>query len=125
MATFGERIPAGVRRFIDGRRLYTQLDISSKGPIAASRLANKSKDFHEEGGHVESTSVTAEEVLEQANKIFAPYTLKFASTVSWFTVWKSKVDSDLTMSTNAVVSERVARSFSSPDNRVHLTGDAA
>ncbi|KAF2637244.1 FAD binding domain-containing protein [Massarina eburnea CBS 473.64] len=47
--------------------------------------------------------ITPEEILEQANKIFAPYTLQFA-------VWK--------------ISERVARSFSSPDNRVHLVGDA-
>ena len=34
-------------------------------------------------------SITAEEVLEQANKIFAPYTLKFAAPLSWFAVWKS------------------------------------
>ena len=35
-------------------------------------------------------SITAEEVLEQANKIFAPYTLKFAAPLSWFAVWKSE-----------------------------------
>jgi phenol 2-monooxygenase (NADPH) len=70
-------------------RLYTQLDISSTGPIAQSRQG-KSQAFQEEGGHVESSSITAEEVLEQANRIFAPYKLKFASSLSWFAVWKSE-----------------------------------
>ncbi|KAF2199799.1 FAD binding domain-containing protein [Delitschia confertaspora ATCC 74209] len=91
-------------------RLYTQLDVSSTGPIAQSRLA-RDVNFQESGGRVDVHSITPEEVLEQANKIFAPYTLKFASTLSWFAVWK--------------ISERVARSFSSNDLRVHLAGDAA
>ena len=91
-------------------RLYTQLDTSATGPIAESRQA-KDSEFRESGGHVEASTVTAEEVLAQANRIFAPYTLKFASPLSWFTVWK--------------ISERVARSFSSKDLRIHLAGDAA
>jgi phenol 2-monooxygenase len=70
-------------------RLYTQLDISATGPITQSRQGRSAK-FQEEGGHVEASTITAEEVLEQANRIFAPYKLKFASTLSWFTVWKSK-----------------------------------
>ncbi|KAL8861115.1 MAG: hypothetical protein Q9178_002329 [Gyalolechia marmorata] len=92
-------------------RLYTQLDTSTTGPIAQSRQAKNSAEFQESGGHVDAHSVTADEVLQQANKIFAPYELKFAAPLSWFTVWK--------------ISERVARSFSSPDCRVHLAGDAA
>jgi len=92
-------------------RLYTQLDTSTTGPIAQSRQSNNSAEFQESGGHVDAHSVTAEEVLEQANKIFSPYKLKFAAPLSWFTVWK--------------ISERVARSFSSPDSRIHLAGDAA
>ena len=92
-------------------RLYTQLDTSTTGHIAQSRQSKNSAEFQESGGHVDAHSVTAEEVLEQANKIFSPYTLKFAAPLSWFTVWK--------------ISERVARSFSSPDCRVHLAGDAA
>ncbi|KAL2052330.1 hypothetical protein ABVK25_007489 [Lepraria finkii] len=91
-------------------RLYTQLDTSKTGEIAKSRQAN-SESLKESGGRVDVNSITAEEVLEQANKIFAPYTLKFAAPLSWFAVWK--------------ISERVARSFSSKDNRVHLVGDAA
>lgn len=78
------------RRIIDVTRLYTQLDISSTGPIAQSRQGI-SKTFQEEGGNVESSSITAEEVLEQANRIFAPYKLKFASPISWFAVWKSEL----------------------------------
>lgn len=92
-------------------RLYTQLDTSTTGTIAQSRQAKNSAEFQESGGHVDAHSVTANEVLEQANKIFDPYKLKFAAPLSWFTVWK--------------ISERVARAFSSPDCRVHLAGDAA
>ncbi|KAH6635426.1 FAD binding domain-containing protein [Chaetomium sp. MPI-SDFR-AT-0129] len=91
-------------------RLYTQLDVSHTGPISASRQA-KDPNFAESGGKVEVHSITPEEVLEQANKIFAPYTLKFAAPLSWFAIWR--------------ISERVARTYSSPDMRVHLAGDAA
>lgn len=70
-------------------RLYTQLDTSKTGDLAKGRQAS-SKSFQESGGRVDINGVTAEEVLEQANKIFAPYTLKFAAPLSWFAVWKSK-----------------------------------
>ena len=92
-------------------RLYTQLDTSTTGPIAQSRQSKNNAEFQESGGHVAAHSITAEEVLQQASKIFSPYELKFAAPLSWFAVWK--------------ISERVARSFSSPDYRVHLAGDAA
>ncbi|KAK4196478.1 FAD binding domain-containing protein [Triangularia verruculosa] len=91
-------------------RLYTQLDVSQTGPIAAARQQSDAS-FAEAGGRVEIETVTPEEVLEQANRIFAPYKLKFAAPLSWFAIWK--------------ISERVARSYSSPDTRVHLVGDAA
>lgn len=87
-------------------RLYTQLDTTSTGEIAQARQASDDT-FKESGGRVDTDSITADEVLAQANKIFAPYTLKFAAPLSWFAVWK--------------ISERVARSFSSPDLRVHLS----
>ncbi|GIJ86499.1 hypothetical protein Asppvi_005388 [Aspergillus pseudoviridinutans] len=83
---------------------------SVTGPLAASRQA-RDPSFAESGGQVDIHSVTPEEVLEQANRIFAPYKLSFAAPLSWFAVWK--------------ISERVARSFSSDDQRVHLVGDAA
>ncbi|XXH03673.1 hypothetical protein Hte_010078 [Hypoxylon texense] len=91
-------------------RLYTQLDLSMTGALAASRQ-QKDPSFAEAGGKINVHSITPEEVLEQANRIFAPYTLKFGAPLSWFAIWK--------------ISERVARSYSSPDNRVHLVGDAA
>ncbi|KAI0409180.1 FAD binding domain-containing protein [Xylaria palmicola] len=91
-------------------RLYTQLDLSMTGPLAASRQA-KDPTFNEAGGKIDVHSITPEEVLEQANRIFSPYKLKFGAPLSWFAIWK--------------ISERVARSYSSPDNRVHLVGDAA
>ncbi|KAI0551136.1 FAD binding domain-containing protein [Xylaria curta] len=91
-------------------RLYTQLDVSMTGPLAASRQA-KDPSFKEAGGKIEIHTITPEEVLEQANRIFSPYKLKFGAPLSWFAIWK--------------ISERVARSYSSQDNRVHLVGDAA
>ncbi|KAI1146765.1 FAD binding domain-containing protein [Nemania diffusa] len=91
-------------------RLYTQLNISMAGPLGASRNA-RDPTFAESGGNVDIHSITPEEVLEQANRIFAPYKLKFGAPLSWFAIWK--------------ISERVARSFSSPDMRVHVVGDAA
>ncbi|KAL9637920.1 MAG: hypothetical protein Q9164_001893 [Protoblastenia rupestris] len=47
-------------------------------------------DFHESGGKVDINSITPEEVLEQANRIFAPYKLKFAAPLSWFAIWRSE-----------------------------------
>ncbi|KAI1335919.1 FAD binding domain-containing protein [Xylariaceae sp. FL0016] len=91
-------------------RLYTQLDVSATGPIAASRQA-RDPAFAESGGQVELHSITPDEVLEQANKIFSPYKLRFAAPLSWFAIWR--------------ISERVARSYSSSDMRVHLVGDSA
>lgn len=70
-------------------RIYTQLDISKTGPISASRFA-KDPTFAESGGNVSIHSITPDEVLTQTNKIFAPYTVKFASALSWFSIWKSK-----------------------------------
>ncbi|KAJ5170458.1 uncharacterized protein N7500_003241 [Penicillium coprophilum] len=91
-------------------RLYTQLDTSQHGPLAASRQAID-PEVAESGGQIDVESITPDEVLEQANRIFAPYKLKFGAPLSWFAVWK--------------ISERVARSFSSDDLRVHLVGDSA
>lgn len=77
----------------DTHRLYTQLDISRAGEIAKSRQANTA-DAAESGGQLDISTITAEEVLEQANRIFAPYKLKFAAPLSWFAIWKSiKVNS--------------------------------
>ncbi|KAI0465611.1 FAD binding domain-containing protein [Xylaria cf. heliscus] len=91
-------------------RLYTQLDLSMTGALAKSRQS-KDPAFNEAGGKIDIHSITPEEVLVQANRIFSPYQLKFGAPLSWFAIWK--------------ISERVARSYSSLDNKVHLVGDAA
>lgn len=63
-------------------RIYTKL--------SAERVTELAKDRREAGGRVDVHSITAEEVLEQTNKVFAPYKVRFASPLSWFAVWKSK-----------------------------------
>lgn len=40
---------------------------------------------------IDDHGITAEEVLEQTNKILAPYTVEMASSISWFAVWKGKL----------------------------------
>ncbi|RAH71713.1 uncharacterized protein BO66DRAFT_419348 [Aspergillus aculeatinus CBS 121060] len=91
-------------------RLYTQLNLSLIERIAKERQ-ERDPSFKEAGGKVDTNSITPDEVLEQANRIFTPYTVRFASPLTWFAIWK--------------VSERVAEAFSSDDLRVHLAGDAA
>lgn len=63
-------------------RLYTKLD--------AEKVKDLLKDRREIGGRVDIHSITAEEVLEQANKVFAPYRISFASPLSWFAVWNGQ-----------------------------------
>ena len=63
-------------------RIYTQL--------SAERVQKLAEDRREAGGRVDAESITAEEVLAQTNKVFAPYQIKFASSMSWFAVWKSR-----------------------------------
>ena len=91
-------------------RLYVQIDLSNDGAVAESRQA-KDPSFQEAGGELDVQSITPEEVLAQANRIFDPYKIDFDAPLSWFALWR--------------VSERVARHFSSKDLRVHLAGDAA
>lgn len=44
----------------------------------------------ESGVKVDDHALTVEDVLDQTNKIFAPYKLSFAAPMSWFAVWKSE-----------------------------------
>ncbi|KAL9094759.1 MAG: hypothetical protein Q9165_003030 [Trypethelium subeluteriae] len=91
-------------------RLYTQLNLSLIERVRRTKQEND-PTFKEAGGKIDVHSITPEEVLIQANRIFAPFFVKFASPLTWYAIWK--------------VSERVAESFSSKDLRVHLAGDAA
>lgn len=70
-------------RFADlNDRIYTKL--------SAETVQTLAKDRRESGGRVDVHSITAEQVLEQANKVFAPYKISFAAPLSWFAVWKSE-----------------------------------
>ncbi|KAL9938004.1 hypothetical protein V8E36_003549 [Tilletia maclaganii] len=64
----------------------------------------------EAGKGFDKASITPELVLEVANKVFSPYTIKFSGPMSWFLAWQ--------------INERVADSFSGDNNRVFLAGDA-
>ena len=86
------------------------MNLSNDGVVAESRQA-KEPSFQEAGGQLDIQSITPDEVLAQANRIFDPYKVEFDAPLSWFALWR--------------VSERVARQFSSKDLRVHLAGDAA
>ncbi|KAL9060463.1 MAG: hypothetical protein Q9162_000636 [Coniocarpon cinnabarinum] len=91
-------------------RLCTQLDISETGLMAQNRRESNPASL-ESDGRVKLSSITPDEVLEQAQRVFAPYYVRFAAPISWFAIWK--------------VSERLADSFSSRDLHCHLVGDAA
>lgn len=41
------------------------------------------------GGRIDTSKITPEQVLAQANKIFAPFKLEFAAPLSWFAIWQS------------------------------------
>ena len=69
-------------RFSDilGHRIYTRL--------SPERVKELAEDRREAGGRVDVHSITPEELLEQTNKVFAPYTVRFAGPLSWFAIWK-------------------------------------
>ncbi|KAJ5825715.1 hypothetical protein N7474_002853 [Penicillium riverlandense] len=91
-------------------RFYTQINGEKARKLQANRQARRNGSAVGET-RIDDHGITPDEVLEQLNHIIAPHKVEFASAMSWFSVWR--------------VSERVARSFSSPDLRVHLGGDAA
>ena len=71
----------GLDRFTNlGYRIYTRL--------SAKHVKELAEDRREAGGRVDVHSITPEELLEQTNKVFAPYTVRFASPLSWFAIWK-------------------------------------
>ncbi|KAH6623079.1 hypothetical protein F5144DRAFT_582317 [Chaetomium tenue] len=104
-------------------RFYVQITGERAAKIAASRREQRSGNGKATNGkatnghskvgetQVHDPTITPEEALEHLNKIMAPWTVEFASAMSWFAVWR--------------VNERVARYYSTPDQRVHIGGDAA
>ncbi|KAL2831499.1 FAD binding domain-containing protein [Aspergillus cavernicola] len=91
-------------------RFYVQISGEMARRLQEKRRARRNASSVGET-RIDDHGITPEEALQQLNKIMAPWTIGFASPISWFSVWK--------------VNERVARRFSSADLRVHLGGDAA
>ncbi|KAI1674180.1 FAD binding domain-containing protein [Pyrenophora tritici-repentis] len=90
-------------------RFYTQITGDKARQLSKKR--NGRRNSSDVGAtRIDDHGITADEVLEQLNKIMAPWKVEFASAMSWFAVWR--------------VNERVARAFSTPDQRIHIGGDA-
>jgi phenol 2-monooxygenase len=68
-------------------RIYTQIGGEKARELAAKRAARRNESAVG-ATKILDHGITAEEVLELTNKIFAPYTVEFASSMSWFAVWK-------------------------------------
>lgn len=93
-------------------RFYVQIRGEQASRIAAARRRHREKNSSAVGDtQIHDHGITPAEALEQLNRIMAPWRVDFAGPMSWFAVWR--------------VNERVARYFSSPDQRVHIGGDAA
>ncbi|KAL4925216.1 FAD binding domain-containing protein [Aspergillus undulatus] len=91
-------------------RFYVQVNEETARRLRANREIRRNASAVGDT-RIDDHGITPEEALEQLRKIIDPWTIEFASPISWFSVWR--------------VNERVARRFSSPDLRVHLGGDAA
>ncbi|KAL7770261.1 hypothetical protein CFE70_000194 [Pyrenophora teres f. teres 0-1] len=84
-------------------RFYTQITGDKARQLSEKR--NGRRNASAVGAtRIDDHGITADEVLEQLNKIMAPWKVEFAS---------------------AMINERVARAFSTPDQRAHIGGDAA
>ncbi|KAL4902079.1 hypothetical protein BDW74DRAFT_181241 [Aspergillus multicolor] len=92
-------------------RFYIQVNGETARRLRQTRDARRNTASSVGTMRIDDHGITPDEALDQLRKIIAPWTVEFASPISWFSVWK--------------VNERVARHFSSPDLRVHLGGDAA
>ena len=70
-------------------RFYTQISGER-----ARKLAQNRKDRHNassvEENRIDDHGITAEEVMEQLNKIIAPFKVEFNSALSWFSLWKGE-----------------------------------
>ncbi|KAI0450472.1 FAD binding domain-containing protein [Xylaria acuta] len=92
-------------------RFYCQITGERAAKIAEARKSGRSNSSAVGETQVNEHGITPDEALEHLNKIMDPWKVEYTSPMSWFAVWR--------------VNERVARYFSSPDQRVHIGGDAA
>ena len=72
-----------------GDRIYTQVSGEKARQLARKREARRNASAVG-ATRIDDHGITAEETLELVNKVFAPYTVEFASSMSWFAVWKGK-----------------------------------
>ena len=72
-----------------GGRIYTQISGEKARQLSRNREARHNASAVGVT-RINDHGITAEEVLELANKVFAPYTMEFASSLSWFAVWKGE-----------------------------------
>ncbi|KAL4991603.1 FAD binding domain-containing protein [Aspergillus falconensis] len=93
-----------------GLSFYFQINGDKARNLQENRKARRNASAVGET-RIDDRSITPAEVLEQLNKIIAPYSVEFASPMSGSSMWR--------------VSERVAWHYSTPDLRVHLGGNAA
>ncbi|KAL1896133.1 hypothetical protein Sste5346_004875 [Sporothrix stenoceras] len=85
-------------------RLYIQLrEVDHEEAVGDNALPNGAKK------RVDRSKITADRILQAAQKIFKPYTLEAAET-HWFTAYQ--------------IGQRVATAFSDPSQRVFIAGDA-
>lgn len=124
-------------------RIYVQITGEKAARIAAARRSHREKNSSVGDTEIVDHGITPEETMEQLNKIMAPWTVEFAGPMSWFAVWRgayilysltlvclrlprlSTLCSEWLIPELILVNERVARYFSTPDQRVHIGGDAA
>ena len=92
-------------------RFYVQIRGEEAARIAAARRRSREKSSAVGDTQIHDHGITPDEALQQLNRIMAPWRVDFTGPMSWFAVWR--------------VNERVARYFSTPDQRVHIGGDAA
>ena len=71
-------------------RFYTQLNGEKARQLARNRQARRNTSAVGDT-RIDDHGITAEEVLELTNKVLDPYTVEFASSMSWFSVWKGRV----------------------------------
>ncbi|KAG9200841.1 hypothetical protein G6514_006549 [Epicoccum nigrum] len=70
-------------------RFYTQITGEKARQLSAARSSRRNAS--DVGAtRIDDHGITADEVLEQLNKIMTPWKVEFASAMSWFAVWRGQ-----------------------------------
>ncbi|KAF2973313.1 hypothetical protein GQX73_g378 [Xylaria multiplex] len=92
-------------------RFYVHITGADAARITATRKRSRENNSAVGETEVYDHGITPDEVMQRLNEIMSPWKVNVTGQIAWFAVWR--------------VNERVARHFSSPDQRVHIGGDAA